>query len=50
MTLLTKCPSCKTYNLTSKCRQCGKETKDAHYKYNGLRDVIKDFKTKRFRH
>ncbi len=50
MTKLSKCTSCKTYNLTDKCRECGKETKTAHYKYSGLRPVEKGFRTKRFRY
>jgi recombinational DNA repair protein RecR len=32
------CPSCKDYNLTSECKTCKKETKDAHYKFIHLKD------------
>ncbi|MFZ5955667.1 MAG: hypothetical protein ACOYT4_04530 [Nanoarchaeota archaeon] len=37
--ILKKCPKCKSYNLTEKCRICKEETKDAHYKFLGLRDA-----------
>ncbi len=36
---LKKCPFCNEYNLTSKCRSCGKETKEAHYKFIKIRDA-----------
>jgi rRNA maturation protein Nop10 len=46
--ILKKCPECKKYTLFNKCKDCGTETKSAHYKYNGLRDAPKRFKnTKR---
>jgi rRNA maturation protein Nop10 len=46
MTLLKKCPTCKIYTIFSKCKKCNEETKDAHYRYFGLRDAPKDFKRK----
>jgi len=36
--ILKKCPRCKEYNLTEKCRKCSEKTQDAHYKYIHLRD------------
>lgn len=39
MMKLKKCLSCGEYNLGEICRKCGKETKDAHYKFVKLRDV-----------
>ncbi|MDO8517655.1 MAG: hypothetical protein Q7S33_06040 [Nanoarchaeota archaeon] len=36
--ILKKCPKCKEYNLTEKCRKCSEKTQDAHYKFIHLRD------------
>jgi rRNA maturation protein Nop10 len=36
---LKKCSLCGKYNLEEKCKGCGAETKDAHYKFVRLREV-----------
>ena len=36
---LKKCSSCGKYGLEEKCKGCGEEMKDAHYKFVKLRDV-----------
>jgi rRNA maturation protein Nop10 len=36
---LRKCSECGEYNLEVVCRVCGKETREAHYKFLRLRDV-----------
>lgn len=42
--LLKKCEE-HGYTLREKCEDCGRETKEAHYKFVKIRDV-KDFKEK----
>lgn len=37
---LKKCSKCGEYGLGEKCRKCGGEMKDAHYKFVKLRDVV----------
>lgn len=39
--ILRKCFNCGGYNLTVVCRDCGRETKEAHYKFLKVRDVVK---------
>jgi hypothetical protein len=40
---LKKCPE-HGYTLETKCKKCGQETKDAHYKFVKLKDVKEVFK------
>jgi rRNA maturation protein Nop10 len=42
--ILKKCPKCSTYNLTSICRKCKTQTKDAHYKFINVKNPPKKFK------
>jgi len=38
---LRKCFACGEYSLKEECPKCGEKTKDAHYKFLGVRDVVK---------
>jgi rRNA maturation protein Nop10 len=38
---LKKCSKCKTYTLKENCPNCGKKTKNAHYKFLNLKDAPK---------
>lgn len=42
--ILKKCTNlkCNSYNLSSKCRKCGSETKDIHYKFLKIKDAPKN--------
>jgi rRNA maturation protein Nop10 len=41
--ILKKCTNseCGAYNLTFKCRKCGSQTKEAHYKFLKIKDAPK---------
>ncbi len=41
MSKLKKCLNCKNYTLKEVCDGCGKEVKDAHYKFLKTRDAPK---------
>jgi len=36
---LKKCPECKNYTLKENCSKCNSRTKDAHYKFLGMRNA-----------
>ncbi|MFH1451956.1 MAG: nucleolar RNA-binding Nop10p family protein [archaeon] len=45
MTLLKKCPNCKTYTIKELCPNCKTKTESAHYKFKKVRDAPpRDFK------
>jgi len=44
MTLLRKCPKCKSYTLKRNCPKDNFETIDAHYKFKRIRDALKSFR------
>jgi rRNA maturation protein Nop10 len=44
MTLVKKCPKCKSYTLKENCPKDNSKTIDAHYKFKKIRDAPKIFK------
>jgi len=40
--VLSKCESCKSYNLSEVCRKCGGVCVDVVYRFKQLRDAPKD--------
>ena len=49
MSLLRKCVFCGIYTLKERCVKCGRETKEASYKFVRIRDAPRDFKKKLLR-
>ncbi|MBT96837.1 MAG: nucleolar RNA-binding Nop10p family protein [Candidatus Pacearchaeota archaeon] len=39
--ILKKCKKCKAYTLKNTCSKCKKPTKDAHYKFVKIKNMLR---------